>query len=208
MSRSTKPKSPSTPIEPFQPSVKRIYVPSIDSDCPALLRDELAWVVFVTRTTALDYGYWILVAASSAMWSRGSNAMADALLALAADMTCELGYALYVLEGSVNQVVYAEPGWIWVLRDPDDRFYLLSIEQKQRVVAWTAMPALNPELSCGSRESLVWLFPAESQQGLAALNTPPLDVPSHQPPVATSTAAPGKALPPHLPRFTPPPSQP
>lgn len=204
MKRSRKHAPTNPPIAPFQPLVKRIYVPSIDSDCPALLRDELAWVVFVTSTTALDYGYWILVAASSAMWSRGSRAMNDALLALVADMTRELGYALYVLEGPVDRVVYAEPSWIWVLRDPQDRFHLMSANQKLRTVDWSAMPALNPEISAGSRESLCWLFPTESQQGLAALSKPPMDFPNHHPPSTMPPAFPGKTLPPRLPRFTPP----
>ena len=118
---------------------------------------------------ASEYCYWMLVAPSPRFWSAHEQTRQTALLALVSDLTRDFGFIVQV--DAFNQPVgYAEPCWIWVLRDPTDRFYLMSPDQELRTVEWSAMPSLDPAIAKGSRDALRWLFPQEAQDGLPELD--------------------------------------
>jgi|JI10StandDraft_1071094.scaffolds.fasta_scaffold225226_2 hypothetical protein len=154
---------------PVVPQVRRIVNGAADTSATALVQDELAWVVYACNLHASEYCYWMLVAPSPRFWSAHEQTRQSALLALVSDLTRDFGFIVQV--DAFNQPVgYAEPCWIWVLRDPTDRFYLMSPDQELRTVEWSAMPSLDPAIAKGSRDALRWLFPQEAQDGLPELD--------------------------------------
>ena len=119
---------------PVVPQVRRIVNGAADASATALVQDELAWVVYACNLHASEYCYWMLVAPSPRFWSAHEQTRQTALLALVSDLTRDFGFIVQV--DAFNQPVgYAEPCWIWVLRDPTDRFYLMSPDQELRTVA-------------------------------------------------------------------------
>lgn len=192
MKRADKNTPPTTAV---RSRLRQIYVPAANEGSSALQHEVLGWVVLVMPSVAIAGGYWILVAAGAVAWARDRPAINEALLALVADMTKELGLALYDHNAQETSVVYAEPCWIWLLRDPWDVFCLMSVDQNQRMAAWSALPSLDPAIAAGTCQALLQLFPLEAALALLALEGQPWGMPPDESAHAQSTLGASTYLP-------------
>jgi hypothetical protein len=162
-----RPRKFTPPRRPVVPMVRLIKT-TTESGAADVVQEEVDWVVYACNTHATEHTYWMLVAPSARVWNAALSNRQGAILNLVADLTCEFGTVVRV-DAQNRPTAYVEPCWIWVLRDPQDVFHLMSPDLGLRKVQWSAMPALDPAIPSGSRNALFWLFAQEAQAALSEL---------------------------------------